>query len=257
MKRTFPDGSTIYYVYDGEKPILEYKSDGSIAGKNVYGKGIDEILMRTDYVDNPGGLTYYYQEDHEGSVTQLTDATGHVIESYRYDAFGAPTTTHSEGTYNNRFMFTGREYVQQFGIYEYRARTYHPGLGRFMSEDPKGFDAGDYNLFRYCHNDPIDHTDPMGTGGARALVHAPPASDRAWEGNVQADRPTEGVRACSRMARRCDCYRFGEVRHEPVIGSVEQPNQGGGKLDANSKSSFEIIRTRPVGRRDCDRLQKP
>jgi hypothetical protein len=31
-----------------------------------------------------------------------------------------------------------------------------------MSEDPKLFDAGDYNLFRYCHNDPIDHTDPMG-----------------------------------------------------------------------------------------------
>jgi hypothetical protein len=31
-----------------------------------------------------------------------------------------------------------------------------------MSEDPKLFDAGDYNLFRYCHNDPIDFTDPMG-----------------------------------------------------------------------------------------------
>jgi hypothetical protein len=27
---------------------------------------------------------------------------------------------------------------------------------------PKLFDAGDYNLFRYCHNDPIDFTDPMG-----------------------------------------------------------------------------------------------
>jgi hypothetical protein len=31
-----------------------------------------------------------------------------------------------------------------------------------MSEDPKLFDAGDYNLFRYCHNDPLDFTDPMG-----------------------------------------------------------------------------------------------
>jgi hypothetical protein len=34
----------------------------------------------------------------------------------------------------------------------------------FMSEDPKLFDAGDYNLYRYCHNDPLDHTDPMGLG---------------------------------------------------------------------------------------------
>src|SRR5437762_7497710 len=59
-------------------------------------------------------------------------------------------------------MFTGREYSALFGFYEYRARAYHPGLGRFTSEDPKLFDAGDYNLYRYCHNDPEDLTDPMG-----------------------------------------------------------------------------------------------
>src|SRR5207249_10655182 len=63
---------------------------------------------------------------------------------------------------NNRFMFTGREYASTFSIYEYRARAYHPGLGRFTSEDPMGFAAGDYNVFRYCHNDPLDLTDPMG-----------------------------------------------------------------------------------------------
>ena len=99
-----------------------------------------------------------------------------MIEQYHYDAFGAPTfydanTNQINSTaYNNRFLFTGREYaatyrgiyVQAFRFYEYRARAYHPDLGRFMSEDPKLFDAGDYNLFRYCHNDPIDFTDPMG-----------------------------------------------------------------------------------------------
>jgi RHS repeat-associated protein len=91
-----------------------------------------------------------------------------VIENYRYDAFGAPSIYNSSGTqispsaYSNGFLFTGREYASSFGFYEYRARAYHPGLGRFMSEDPKGFDAGDYNLFRYCHNDPEDLTDPMG-----------------------------------------------------------------------------------------------
>jgi RHS repeat-associated protein len=73
--------------------------------------------------------------------------------------------------FNNRFLFTGREYaatyrgtyVSTFSFYEYRARAYDPTLGRFMSEDPKLFAAGDYNLFRYCHNDPEDMTDPMGT----------------------------------------------------------------------------------------------
>src|SRR5579884_1209959 len=42
-----------------------------------------------------------------------------------------------------------------------RARIIPPSR-RFMSEDPKLFDAGDYNLFRYCHNDPVDNVDPMG-----------------------------------------------------------------------------------------------
>ncbi len=125
--------------------------------------------MRYDPSFNPD-VTYYYQQDHEGSVTHLLNTSGNVIESYSYDVFGAPTiydtsnppNVRSASLVSNRFMFTGREYANLFGFYEYRARAYHPGLGRFMSEDPKLFDAGDYNLFRYCHNDPIDFTDPMG-----------------------------------------------------------------------------------------------
>ena len=69
-------------------------------------------------------------------------------------------------------MFTGREYVATFGVYEYRNRAYHPGLGRFMSEDPKGFAAGDNNFFRYCGNDPVDHTDPMGLSQDSVLLTA-------------------------------------------------------------------------------------
>jgi RHS repeat-associated protein len=163
------NGVTKYYIYDGEKAILEYKLGGGLLGRNVYGKGIDEILMRTDYTFSPP-LTLYYQQDHEGSVTYLTSTSGNVLERYRYDAYGAPTiyppspgaTPIPVSLYSNRFMFTGREYSNMFGFYEYRARAYNPTLGRFMSEDPKLFDAGDYNLFRYCHNDPIDFTDPMG-----------------------------------------------------------------------------------------------
>src|SRR6185436_5242845 len=86
-------GNTTYYIYDCEKPILEYSST-SIVGRNVYGKGIDEILMRTDPNAN-GGNPIYYAQDHEGSVTHLLDGrstpssqTGNVLEKYAYDVFG-------------------------------------------------------------------------------------------------------------------------------------------------------------------------
>ena len=106
-----------------------------------------------------------------------------MLELYRYDVFGAPSIWGpppnfpqlSATAYNNRFMFTGREYGP-FGFYEYRARAYHPSLGRFMSEDPKLFDAGDYNLFRYCHNDPIDFTDPTGLSPGDSINWPPTGS---------------------------------------------------------------------------------
>jgi RHS repeat-associated protein len=162
---------TTFYIYDGEKPILEYNSAGSLVGRNVYGKWIDEILRR-EY----GGQSYFFQQDRNHNVTHLTNGSGTVVEKYKYDAFGAVTIYDGSGNqlnysgFNNRFYFTGREYAAWsatgynagFRFYEYRARAYSPTLGRFMSEDPKGFDAGDYNLFRYVHNDPLDLTDPMG-----------------------------------------------------------------------------------------------
>ena len=155
----------------------------------MYGKGIDEILMRWDAtVQDPDLRTFYYQQDHQGSVTYLTKPDGTPLERYRYDVFGTPTVYDGDGrilpngsAVSNRFMFTGREYAAAFKFYEYRARAYSPGLGRFMSEDPKLFvrgislgkapddwsfsihpDEAEFNLFRYCGNDPIDFTDPLG-----------------------------------------------------------------------------------------------
>ncbi len=144
-------------------------------------------------------ITYCYIND--ALFDKVTDVRGNnytltydappgqtpILEYYRYDVFGQPAIygpdnqVRQASLYSNRFLFTGREYNANFGFYEYRARAYHPSLGRFMSEDPKLFvrraalaqAAGDwsfaahpeeaeFNLFRYCGNDPVDFTDPMG-----------------------------------------------------------------------------------------------
>ena len=64
--------------------------------------------------------------------------------------------------YGNRFMFQGREYLSELGIYDYRNRFYYPALGRFLQSDPLGFGGGDANLFRYCGGDPVNWRDPNG-----------------------------------------------------------------------------------------------
>ena len=129
VKRT-ANGAITYYIYDGEKPILEYNANNALVGFNLYGKEIDEIIERGAYGADNQWHWYFLNQDHEGSVTHLTDASGNVIERYRYDAFGAPTiyapdwTVRNTSSFNNRFLFTGREYAGAW-IYEYRARAYH------------------------------------------------------------------------------------------------------------------------------------
>ena len=39
---------------------------------------------------------------------------------------------------------------------------YNPQTGRFLSEDPIGFEGGDANLYRYVFNRPLTFTDPYG-----------------------------------------------------------------------------------------------
>ena len=42
-----------------------------------------------------------------------------------------------------------------------RARYYDPGTGRFLSEDPIGFES-DINFYRYVLNNPLTKYDPKG-----------------------------------------------------------------------------------------------
>jgi len=164
LKRTIDNVATVF-TYDGWNPIVEWTGTGAFAAYNIYGFRPDEILWR-----HSGGSNYYiYHARPDGSVTSLTDYWGNRVEKYTYDAFGQPTISNWDGKnertaspYGNRFMFTGREYLATLGLYDYRNRFYHPGLGRFLQPDPIGFAAGDANLFRYCGGDPVNFVDPSG-----------------------------------------------------------------------------------------------
>ncbi len=71
-------------------------------------------------------------------------------------------TPRSESAYGVRFLFTGREYLVQVGLYDYRHRAYTPTLGRFLQVDPIDFTGGDFNLYRYCANRVSARIDPHG-----------------------------------------------------------------------------------------------
>ncbi|MEI6033171.1 MAG: RHS repeat-associated core domain-containing protein, partial [Verrucomicrobiae bacterium] len=150
-------------TYDGWNLIEERDGTGALQQVYVHGAAVDEILTK---ITTTGAV--YYHADGLGNTVALTNETGQLVESTTYDAFGAATIRSASGSVlpassvANRFLFTGREWLSDAGIYDYRNRVYSPALGRFLQTDPIRFAAGDVNIYRYCRNNPVKWVDPMG-----------------------------------------------------------------------------------------------
>jgi RHS repeat-associated protein len=162
VKRTI--SATVTYFYFDDWSLIDERNAADVQlARYVHGVVIDEILVKLSPAN-----TVYYHHDALGSTMRLTDITGNIVEKYSYDVFGAPTMKDGAGitiatsAFSNRFSFTGREYVQEVGLYDYRNRMYHQVLGRFLQTDPILFAAGDYNLYRYVVNNVSNYNDPLG-----------------------------------------------------------------------------------------------
>lgn len=148
-------GEKTYYLYEGDKVILEVDDAGNQKARNVYGTN---LLIRT--VD---GETYYYLYNGHADVTALVTGDGAVAAIYYYDAFG--NILESSGEVNNNILYSGYQYDEETGLYYLNARMYDPKIARFLQEDTYTGQADDplsLNLYTYCHNNPIKYWDPTG-----------------------------------------------------------------------------------------------
>ena len=104
---------------------------------------------------------------HDGA-SHVTDAAGNLLERYTYSAFGQPSFFDStsqplnSSTYNIRHLFQGQLWTQETGLNDYRNRVEVPTMGVFLQPDPIGFKGDAANLYRFCGNDAVNRTDPMG-----------------------------------------------------------------------------------------------
>ena len=144
-------------AFDGENLYADFDGSGTLQKRYLYGPAIDALLARTD----SGGTTAWYLSDKLGTVRDLVNTSGTVVDHIAYEGFGkvASETGPASG---DRFKFTGRELNAETGDYYYRARHYSASTGRFTGRDPIGFAGGDVNLFRYAGNGPTNARDATG-----------------------------------------------------------------------------------------------
>jgi len=141
-------------------------ANNSLTTRQLQGDGIDQHLGFA-----ATGQTAWYLTDHLGSTRAVVNNSGTVADSIAYDAYGN-ITSESVPTSRPLYSWTGREFDVHTKLLYNRARFFDPHTGRWMSQDPMGFDAGDSNLYRYASNGPTDTSDPSGLQDGRQALPA-------------------------------------------------------------------------------------
>ena len=173
--------------YSGQQ-VIETRENSAVKYQYLWSpRYIDAPILRDTYSGGSIVLAerIFYLGDANYNVTAVVKQVNigggqtqwQVTERYSYDPYGVVSVwqpnwtdpgTVSQPGIDNTLLYAGREYDYLTSLYYNRARFYDPGLQRFINRDPSGYDGG-INLYEYCGDAPLDHTDPLGLGDACSI----------------------------------------------------------------------------------------
>ena len=150
-------------------PDADGSSLSQLASRNLYGPAVDQIFA----TEVANGSVLWALTDHQGTprdwaTRSPSTGTTTIAQHTRYTAFGAiESVTDATGNPLASSLiplasFTGQLYDPDANLIYYRARWYDPQLGKFLTDDPMGFAAGDANVSRYVGNEAISNKDFSG-----------------------------------------------------------------------------------------------
>ncbi len=179
-----------YFLYDGDQLLCEMRVDDTYnyypTAINLWGAdGLAGRAVKTGTGTSVANYTTtWYAYDQQGKVAQRFADDGTLTSVYACDAFGN-TLAGVEDIYNYNAK-SGYYYDSEIGMYYCWHRYYDPVNGRWLTEDPIGYEGG-LNLYGYCGNGPAGSVDASGL----AWLVRKKNSDEEWcymPGNSKADK---------------------------------------------------------------------
>jgi len=164
-------GTTTDLYYSSQWQVLEERVSGTATKSYVWSPVyVDAMIARDRDPDSNGSLEerLYAVHDANFNVVALLDTSGNVVERFAYDAFGVFSVltpawgARGSSSYAWNYLHQGSRWDADGGLYSRRRREYSPTLGRWIQNDPIGFQAGDINLYRITANNSIIFSDPSG-----------------------------------------------------------------------------------------------
>jgi RHS repeat-associated protein len=157
LRRVEKSSGTLYWHSPAGVPLAETDSSGNTLNEYVY-LGSARIARR-----DSSGNVYYYFEDHLGTATTLSNASGVLCNDADFLPFGYEMV-HAASCAQN-YKFTGLERDSETGLDHTQFRKYDSTLGRWLTPDPTGGSAPNpqsWNRYAYVLNNPLALTDPLG-----------------------------------------------------------------------------------------------
>ncbi|MEM9446595.1 MAG: RHS repeat-associated core domain-containing protein [Verrucomicrobiota bacterium] len=99
--------------------------------------GVGGLVFIKDF-SSASSADYAYHFDANGNVLQLTDSSGNLAASYRYDAFGKVREATGSYAFANSFQFSTKYFDPETQLNYYGYRYYSSNLGRWINRDPIG-----------------------------------------------------------------------------------------------------------------------
>ncbi len=167
-RRVEQPGPQIVYGIDGGKLAL--------MNHQTVSKAFAPLPAGAAAVYTGSTLAWYRHPDWLGSswITSLASGTDRRSRDVSYSPFGDSASESGPGTADRNF--TGQNQDLTGILYDFPAREYSQGEGRWISPDPAGIAAVDpanpqsWNRYGYVNNNPLSLIDPTGMETSPSLI---------------------------------------------------------------------------------------
>lgn len=188
--------ATFGYDHLGQRTSkTSYAADGTtVAGTTTWASANYVIqtdpsaasAQRTVYIPGPTGPVasftasgasdanvWFYAQDHALSTQVVTDGSGQLVARIDYGPYGDIASASPAGANAGSRLFGSQFFDGETQLYQFGARYYDPGTGRFLTPDNQlgGTLARQDSFHRYAYtlNDPSTYIDPSGHLGCIPL----------------------------------------------------------------------------------------
>ncbi len=151
--------TTTRFAYDRGEIWADLDATDGLQTRYVRGDRVLELLARIT-----SGAVAWILTDRMGSVRNVLNDSGAVIDTIAYDGYGN-VTSETNATNGGQYKYDGYRYDGETGLFrpdESYARYYYSLIGRWLVRDPIGFSLLEENYYKYVNNSPLNGVDPKG-----------------------------------------------------------------------------------------------